>query len=100
MLSWQVYHNQDHPGVEGPPGPKKGPGPGGSGVEGRTMRHNDGSLDRVTIWHKTEHRKLSGNSAPFRRNLDVTDSPDFDLPRHKASRTSAPSLAGLSCEAS
>jgi hypothetical protein len=26
--------------------------------------------DRITIWHKTESRKLSGNSAPFRKNVD------------------------------
>ena len=39
-------------------------------------------VDRVTVWHKEEHRKLSGNSAPLRRNLKeyLKANPEWEVP--------------------
>jgi len=38
--------------------------------EGGPARRESDACQRVTIWNHVEGRKLSGNSAPFRRNLE------------------------------
>jgi len=77
--------------------------PRGCSVEGVEKAQQD--VHRVTIWNPTERRKISGNAAPFMRNLtsylqlhpewEVYTDQDGDNKKRNKKRKRRPGTAGL-----
>ena len=75
---WEIYTNQDeHLQKRSYNRPHRED----DGRLTKTGEARDPNDERVTIWNKQDRRKLSGNSAPFRKNVDeyIAQHPEWEI---------------------